>query len=223
MLKQSFQINEKGLISLTGLKLSSIELINQIHFHQAIKDTFLRHNQFFKSGKQVSEKLIIDSIEGSLKYKQIQWYAHQTFAKQLCAETGELLTNDIPIVSWLYLGATVRHAKLSQYTKLVEKSEYALALLFLPVACQYFIRHSDSLKRDKKQPIPDLIVVPEVDNFATSAQRCWNLSSLNYLDFHVINLGEAALIYYSSDLLKNKYNYQQKCQVWLYQKKYQRC
>ena len=60
LLKQSFQVNERGLITLTGLNPSSIELINQIHLHQAIKNTFLRLNKFYRSGKQVSEKFTID-------------------------------------------------------------------------------------------------------------------------------------------------------------------
>lgn len=73
LLRQSFQINEKGLINLTGLDSSSMELMNQIHLHQAIGATFLRHNQFYKSGKQASEDLSVDGITGTIKYKKIAW------------------------------------------------------------------------------------------------------------------------------------------------------
>ena len=41
LLKQSFQINQQGLISFAGLHSSSMNLIDQIHRHQAINDTFL--------------------------------------------------------------------------------------------------------------------------------------------------------------------------------------
>ena len=219
LLKQSFQVNERGLITLTGLNPSSIELINQIHLHQAIKNTFLRLNKFYRSGKQVSEKFTIDGIQGTLKYKKIQWYAHQTFAEKICDDqTGKLLNDYIPIVSWLYLGATVRHARLDKHNKLEEKPEYALALLFLPVICQYFILHSDSLKSDKKQAIKYLIVIPEVNDLEISSQRRWNISNLDYQEFHVANSGEAALRYYSNDKIEKENNCQEKCQVWLYGK-----
>lgn len=118
LLRQSFQINEKGLITLTGLDSSSMELINQIHLHQAIGATFLRHNQFYNSGEQTSEDLSVDGITGTLKYKKIEWYAHQSFANKLCDEAGQLLRNYLQIVSWIYPGATVRHAILEKYNKL---------------------------------------------------------------------------------------------------------
>ena len=148
LLRQSFQINEKGLISLTGLDSSSMELINQIHLHQAIGATFLRHNQFYKSGEQASEELRVDGITGTLNYKKIEGYVHQTFANHLCNEAGQLLRDYIQIVSWIYPGATVRHAILEKSNKLEEKVEYALALLFLPLVCKYFIWHSNSSKID---------------------------------------------------------------------------
>lgn len=50
LLKHSFQINEKGLIEFMALE--SWSLINQIHNHQAIHDTFLRHNKFYKKEKE---------------------------------------------------------------------------------------------------------------------------------------------------------------------------
>ena len=218
LLKQSFQINEQGLISLTGLNPSSISLINQIHIHQAIQATFLRLSKFYRAGKQISQTCTINGTQGVIKYKTLQWYANQTFAEKLCDETGQLLTDKIPIVSWLYLGATVRHARLGKHNKLVEKPEYALALLFLPVICKYFILHSDGFKIDEQQLRKYLIVIPEVNNLKLTAQRCWNLASLDYQDLHVTSLGEAALKYYSQDNLGLQDNYQEQCQVWLYEK-----
>jgi CRISPR-associated protein Cas8a1/Csx13 len=218
LLRQSFQINEKGLISLTGLDSSSMDLINQIHLHQAIGATFLRHHQFYKSGEQASEDLSVDGITGTFKYKKIEWYAHQTFANKLCDEAGQLLRDYIQIVSWIYPGATVRHAMLEKYTKLEEKVEYALALLFLPVACQYFILHSNASKFDTKQPTKYIIVIPEVTNLTIAAQRCWELRRLDYKDFHVTSLGEAALKYYSYDQIEDSNEYHQVCQVLLYEK-----
>jgi len=218
LLRQSFQINEKGLISLTGLDSSSMDLINQIHLHQAIGATFLRHHQFYKSGEQASEDLSVDGITGTFKYKKIEWYAHQTFANKLCDEAGQLLRDYIQIVSWIYPGATVRHAMLEKSNKLEEKVEYALALLFLPVVCQYFILHSNASKVDTKQPTQDIIIIPEVTNLTIAAQRCWELRRLDYKDFHVTSWGEAALKYYSYDQIEDSNEYHQVCQALLCEK-----
>jgi CRISPR-associated protein Cas8a1/Csx13 len=218
LLRQSFQINEKGLISLTGLDSSSMELINQIHLHQAIGATFLRHNQFYKSGEQASEDLSIDGITGTLKYKKIEWYAHQSFANKLCDEAGQLRRDFIQIVSWIYPGATVRHARLEKSNKLEEKVEYALALLFLPLVCQYFIWHSNSSKVDTKQADKYIVVIPEITNLTIAAQRRWELRRLDYKDLHVASWGEAALNYYSYDETENSNEYHEVCQVLLYEK-----
>ena len=218
LLRQSFQINQKGLISLTGLDSSSMELINHIHLHQAIGATFLRHNQFYKSGEQASEDLSVDGITGTLKYKKIAWYAHQNFAEKLCDEAGQLLRDYVQIVSWIYPGATVRHAILEKFNKLEEKVEYALTLLFLPLVCQYFIWHSNSSKIDTKQADKYIVVIPEVTNLTIAAQRCWELRRLDYKDFHVMSWEEAALKYYSYDEIDNSNEYHEVCQALLYEK-----
>ena len=165
LLKQSFQISDKGLIRFIGLD-RSLNLINQIHIHQAIHDTFLRHNRFYKKEKESSEVLQIKDESIKLKYRALNWYVHQTFAENLCDESGYLIDGYIQIVSWLYPGATVRHAKLDKETKIEEKTEYALALLFLPLVCQYFILHSDSAKSDKKQPTRYAIAITDINNLS---------------------------------------------------------
>jgi CRISPR-associated protein Cas8a1/Csx13 len=133
-------------------------------------------------------------------------------------ETGQLLRDYIQIVSWIYPGATVRHAILEKYNKLEEKVEYALALLFLPLVCQYFIWHSNSSKVDTKQLTKYIIIIPEVGNLKIAAQRCWELRRLDYKDFHVTSWGEAALNYYSYDEIEDSNEYHEVCQALLYQK-----
>jgi CRISPR-associated protein Cas8a1/Csx13 len=220
LLRQSFQINEKGLISLTGLDSSSMELINHIHLHQAIGATFLRHNQFYKLGEQASEDLNVNGIAGKFpyKYQKIEWYVHQTFANNLCDNAGQLLRDYVQIVSWIYPGATVRHPRLGKHNKLEEKVEYVLVLLFLPIVCQYFIWHSNSSRSDKKQPTKYIVVIPEVTNLRINPQRCWELRRLDYKDFHVTSYGEAALKYYIYDETENSNEYHEGCQTLLYKK-----
>jgi CRISPR-associated protein Cas8a1/Csx13 len=191
-------------------------LTHQIHLHQAIRATFIRHNKFYKLGREASESVTISSSKVILKYKKIEWYAHQLFAQQLCDEIGQLYKEYIQIVSWLYLGATVRHARLEKYNKLEEKPEYALVLLFVPVICKYFVLHSNSIKIDIKQPTKYIVVVPEVSNLEISARRAWSLCSLDYLDFHVASLGEAALEYYSLERADD--GFRENCQILVYEK-----
>ena len=217
LLKQSFQINQQGLISFAGLNPSSIDLIDQIHIHQAINDTFLRHNKFYKKDKINSKLFNIKNDQIVLDYKALKWYAHQTFAKNLCDESGNLIDNYIKIVSWLYPGATVRHARLNQITKIEEKLEYALALLFLPLVCQYYILESDYTQNHNKRLTKYLIVIPEINNLETAAQRSWNFQNINYQDYYVTNLGEAALKYYYTQSL-NAPRDDQYCQVFQYEK-----
>ncbi len=218
LLKQSFQLNQQGLISFAGLNPSSIDFIDQIHIHQAINDTFLRHNKFHKKDKINSKLFNIKNDQIVLEYKALKWYAHQTFAKNLCDESGNLIDNYIKIVSWLYPGATVRHARLNQITKIEEKLEYALALLFLPLVCQYYILESDYTQNHNKRLTKYVIVIPEINNLETAAQRSWNFQNINYQDYYVTNLGEAALKYYYYTQSLNAPRDDQYCQVFQYEK-----
>jgi CRISPR-associated protein Cas8a1/Csx13 len=195
-----------------------MELINQIHLHEAIGATFLRHNKFYKSGELTTDKVSVDGFTGNIEYKKIDWYAHQTFANNLCDETGQLLRDYLQIVSWIYPGATVRHAILDKFNKLEEKVEYALALLFLPLACQYFIWHPNFSKIDTKQATKYIVVIPDITNLRVAVQRCWELQSLEYKDFHVTSLGEAVLNYYRYDEIEDSNGYHEGCQALFYEK-----
>ena len=45
LLKQAFQVDKRGLISLTGLNTQSIPLINKVHIHQVLNATLLQYNK----------------------------------------------------------------------------------------------------------------------------------------------------------------------------------
>lgn len=126
-----------------------------------------------------------------------QWHLPTKLDTSVHHQRVQLLRDYIQIVSWIYPGATVRHARLGKHNKLEEKVEYVLALRFLPIVCQYFILHSNSSRSDKKQPTKYIVVIPEVTNLRIDPQRCWGSRRLDYKDFHVTSYGEAALKYYS--------------------------
>ncbi|MDJ0632003.1 MAG: type I-MYXAN CRISPR-associated Cas8a1/Cmx1 [Xenococcaceae cyanobacterium MO_188.B29] len=219
LLQQSFQIDEDGLIKFTGLESCSLTLINRIHNHKAINDTFLKLHWFYKKRKVTSQSFKINNIRVFFKYKQLNSYAHQTLAEKLCNKSGNLIDGYIPIVSWLYPGATVRHAILSKFNKIEEKVEYALALLFLPLVCQYYILQENAVKTYDDRLTKYLIVIPEVYNLETAAVRCWNFQSINYVDLYVASLAEAALKYYHyTQGLTLLINNVECCQVLLYEK-----
>ncbi|MEH2451320.1 type I-MYXAN CRISPR-associated Cas8a1/Cmx1 [Nostoc sp.] len=189
LLKQSFQINEEGLISLTGINTHLINIETQINIHLGITGTFLQHNQIFKFDGEKSRVLIVDGMEIDVEYKKAVSYAHQHFAKQLCDKQGQLLRQSIGVAGWLYPGSVVRHVAFTKETKFAEKPQLAFALLYAPVACHYFVLRSHTQPQHPQYAV----VIPEVTNLEIYAQQYWNLGNLDYKHFHVSSLGDAAL------------------------------
>ncbi len=82
LFQESFQISSNGLISLIGLQ--SLSWSSQLATHVGIKNTFLQHNQFFKSAGDATAFLTMDNLEVAVDYKKVKSYAHQNYAEQLC-------------------------------------------------------------------------------------------------------------------------------------------
>lgn len=219
LIKESFKLDDTGLIHLTGLDNDGIDLRQKIHIHEGICAVFLRHNQFYQAGKLVNTELTVEETTVEYQYKSLTWYAHQTFAEKLCeADTQQLRHDYVQITSWLYLGGIVRHARTQNTTKLEEKPEYALALLFVQVVCHYCLLHIPSEDLKEKKTHRYLVVIPEIKDFEDASQRRWRLQQLETKQLHVSSLGEAGLLYYSLDDIQLEGDYYQACQVWLYEK-----
>ncbi|MDZ8069101.1 MAG: type I-MYXAN CRISPR-associated Cas8a1/Cmx1, partial [Nostoc sp. DedQUE08] len=219
LINESFQLDDTGLIHLVGLDNDRIDLRQKIHIHEGICAVFLRLNKFYQAGEIINTELTFEEKQVEYQYKSLTWYAHQTFAEKLCeADTQQLRHDYIQITSWLYLGGIVRHARTQNTTKLEEKPEYALALLFVPVVCHYCLLHIASEDLKERKPHSYLVVIPEIKDFEDASQRRWGLQQLETKQFHVSSLGEAGLLYYSSDDIQPEVGYYQACQVWLYEK-----
>jgi len=219
LIQESFQLDDTGLIHLAGLDNNTIDLSQKIYIHEGMCAVFLRHNKFYQAGGLVKTELEVEEKKVEYQYKSLTWYAHQTFAEKLCeADTQQLRQDYVQITSWLYLGGIVRHAKTQNITKLEEKPEYALALLFVPVVCHYCLLHIPSEDLKEKKPHRYLVVIPEINDFEDASQRRWQLQQLETKQLHVSSLGEAGLLYYSLDDIYTGGNYDQACQVWLYEK-----
>ena len=214
LLKQSFQINKEGLISLTGLNTYSINIETKINIHLGITGTFLQHNQVFKFDGGKSWSLIVNGRKIDIEYKKAVSYAHQHFAKQLCDKQGQLLGRSIGVAGWLYPGSVVRHVAFTKETKFEEKPQLAFALLYAPVACHYFVLRSHTKLEDTQYAL----VIPEVVDLEIYAQEYWNLGNLDYKDFHVSSLGDAALRFLTCETIIELATPDQvkRCQVMLF-------
>lgn len=196
-----------------------MDLSYKIHIHEGICAVFLRLNKFYKAGDLVNTELIVKNRKVNYRYKSLTWYAHQTFAEKLCdADTQQLRRNYIQITSWLYLRGIVRHARAQNTTKLEEKPEYALALLFVPVICHYCLFHIPSEDLKEKKPHRYSVVIPEIKDFEDASQRRWRLQQLETKQLHISSLGEAGLLYYSLDDIPLQDDCDGACQVWFYEK-----
>jgi len=219
LIKESFQLDRTGLIHLAGLDNNAIDLSQKVHLHEGMCAVFLRLNKFYQAGNLVDAELTVEGKKVEYQYKSLTWYAHQTFAEKLCeADTQQLIQDYIQITSWLYLGGIVRHARTQNVTKLEETPEYALALLFVPVVCHYYLLHLPSEDLNEKKPHRYLVVIPEIKDFEDASQRRWRLQQLQTKHLHVSSIGEAGLLYYSLDNIQAEGDYYQACQVWLYGK-----
>jgi CRISPR-associated protein Cas8a1/Csx13 len=213
LLKQSFRISDEGLISLTGLNPGQMDLQTRITVHQGIRGTFVQHPSAFKSAGEETRSLQIDpdSPEIVVNYKKARSYAHQDFAKKLCDKKGNLSTKPIAVAGWLNPGATVRHVAFSNQTGFEEPPKRALALVFAPVACQYFILRSRL--RDKRAQYA--LIVPEVVDLETYTRRRRQFSNFGYKNFCASGLGDAGLKFltHETTLELAKRNRVERCQT----------
>jgi CRISPR-associated protein Cas8a1/Csx13 len=164
LLNESFQINSDGLISFLGLNPKEIDFQNQVIIHNGIRGTFLQHTSTFKSAGNETKSLQIEENTAPVivKYQKAKSYAHQSFAQKLCDSKGNLSQKAISVAGWLNPGAVVRHTAFANNTGFEETPKHAIALLYAPVACQYFILRSRL--RDKRAQFA--IVIPDIQRIS---------------------------------------------------------
>jgi CRISPR-associated endonuclease/helicase Cas3 len=213
LLKQAFQIDQDGLIELTGLKSKTIDVQNKVTLHQGIRGTFLQHPSTCKTTGIVSKSLSINenSPQINVKYQALSRYAHQEFASNLCDKNGNLLKEAISVAGWLNPGAVVRHTAFSGQTSFEETPEYAFILLFATVACQYFVLRSRL--RDKRAQYA--LVIPEVIDLEVYAKCRLKKREFGYREFHASSWGDAGLRFltYESAIETTKKHQSDRCQV----------
>ncbi|MFS8878812.1 type I-MYXAN CRISPR-associated Cas8a1/Cmx1 [Synechococcus sp. H55.8] len=192
LLKESFQLNN-GLIALRGIDSKSMRKDSQVIIHQGILGTFLQHNKTRKILGEQTESLEIDENYPPIiiKYKALESYVHQEFAKNLCDKDGNWLRQPISIAGWLNPGAVVRHNAFPSDTSFEESPEMAFILLYAPVSSFYYILRS----RLKDQKAQYALVVPEITDMEVYAgyRQDPRLRYASYRDLHAAGLGDAGL------------------------------
>ena len=189
LLKQAFQIDERGLICFLALKSATTETACKIVRHNLIRGTFLQHNKFYRSAGEKEQELSVNQVKIQLSYQTAKWYYAQDFAQKLCDQENNLRKKTIKITSGLYPGATVRHEKYRQSTAFEEKPALAFALLFAPIACRYYWLSPYVFDRH----FLFAVIIPEVLNLEESAEACWRAANRDYYSFFASCSAEAGL------------------------------
>lgn len=189
LIKESFQLKD-GLISLRGWQSELMRKDSQVIVHQAILGTFLQHGKTRKVIGEKTQSLVLDEDKPPIliKYKELESYVHQGFAKDLCDNKGNWLKKNLNIAGWLNPGAAVRHTAFTADTGFEESPELAFVLLYAPVACHYYILRS----RLRDHRAQYALVIPEITNLENYARDKQNLP-VNFRDFYASGLGDAGL------------------------------
>lgn len=189
LLKESFQLKD-GIIALRGMNNQHLRKDSQVIIHQGILGTFLQHGKSRTILDERTLSLMLDEDKPPiiLRYKALESYSHQNFAKDLCDNKGQWLKKPIKIAGWLNPGAVVRHQAFTADTGFEELPEMAFILLYAPVACHYYLLRS----RLRDQRAQYALVIPEVTDLAEYADYRQQIR-INFRDFHASGLGDAGL------------------------------
>ncbi len=200
LLNESFRIDGDGLISLTGLATKSMDISVRLAIHQGITKSFLQHGRSRKSAGIATATIPIEGKDVEIGYKKVASYAHQNFTKNLCDRQGTLQTEPIGIKSWLYPGATVRHNVDEESTIFREPPALALALLFAPLACQFFFLPNQGFFSDPRI----VVIIPAITNLLESTHSLLLMAKVNYQDRCILNPTEAGWRFFERDRQLNK-------------------
>jgi CRISPR-associated protein Cas8a1/Csx13 len=195
LIGESFKVDGDGLISLTGLVSKDMDISVRVAIHQGITKSFLQHGLSRKSAGNAAATISIDGKDVEIGYKKLASYAHQNFTKDLCDRKSRLQTQPIGIKSWLYPGATVRHNVDREATIFRESPELALALIFAPLACQFFFLPIDNFFNNPRI----VLVIPGVTNLIKGSGSFLSMAKVNYQDRCILNGVEAGWRFFERD------------------------
>jgi CRISPR-associated protein Cas8a1/Csx13 len=179
LFSQSFQIDPDGLIYFPAIA-HSLNFKQRLAIHRNLQNSFLQHNQFFKS----AGKVVRNEGDRQIEYRACANYVHQRATNFLCDEQDNLQSKPIKITGWIYPGATVQHELVKATTQFSESPPHFFALLFAPFTCAYVSISSNW----QQQNIQNGIIIPEVIDLEKCAPQSihywasgWSDAALKFL------------------------------------------
>lgn len=166
LFSQSFQIDGDGLIYFPA-SAHSLNFKQRLAIHRSLQNSFLQHNQFFKS----AGKIVLAEEDRAIEYRSCASYVHQRATDFICDRHGNLQSKPIKITGWIYPGATVQHELLKAITQFTESPAHFLALLFAPLTCS----HVSIFPNWQHKKVQNGIIFPEVINLEK-----YNRQSIHY-------------------------------------------
>ena len=164
---QSFQIDSDKLIYFPAIE-HSLNFKQKLAIHRSLQNSFLQHNQFFKS----AGKVVLEKGDRKIEYRSCDSYVHQRATDFLCDRHGNLQSQPIKITGWIYPGATVKHELLKERTQFTESPSHFLGLLFAPLACC----HVSILPNWQQKKVQNGIILAEVidlEKYALQSIHYW--------------------------------------------------
>lgn len=135
LLRESFKVDDKGLIWFLGIGAPSKDFRSAICLHNAVLGTFLQHPKSRSIVSKGDNSVVVD-IDGKSypsRYRKLASYKHQDAPLPLDGSV-------VAVAGWQYPGGVVRHSGHGdKSTALEEPLERFLPLLFAPVGAIYFI------------------------------------------------------------------------------------
>ncbi len=169
------------------------------------------HQNFAEKLCQI-EQLDFKHIPLKLKLIILDRYTFIGILFLLNYQRGDLKQEPIGIKGWLYPGATVKHYAFEKPTQFTETIERALALLFAPVACLYFITPKSYLHEKKARYC---LVIPDVTDLKLYARQRQKFNKSDYKYFHTSGYSDAGLrfLVHQTALNLAQHNNFKRCQV----------
>ncbi|HEY6001181.1 MAG TPA: type I-MYXAN CRISPR-associated Cas8a1/Cmx1 [bacterium] len=192
LLEDAFGIGEGGVIEFAAHRGHPMGQAQRFLVHSAILGTFLQHPLVKGVEGPVAVSLDLEDRQVLHSHRPATWYSNQK-SKILFTRAGDF-RSAIELAGWILPGGGVRHNEYAKETKVTERPELLLALLFAPAASLYFLisRKGSDGKYDRR--FSAAVVLPEVvelRNYAKAFSR--------YLDapaerLHASGLGDAGLL-----------------------------
>ena len=177
MMQQTYQIRN-GYLNISALEL---DRQGKYTFTEGIATTFLQHSKQRKLNKNPTTITFpIDDVEFSRSFRKLEDCYYTGDFKEAFNSKG-VFKPKIPVKGH-HLPGLVECFAHGAYQ---ESPQGWLALLFLPLACNYY----------QLPGYRSAIVIPEVNNISQWARRRKDYSGSSYTDFRSSSSGESALRY----------------------------